>query len=257
MITSPSNARVKDVIRLRDKASERKRSGLFVAEGRRIVSEVPEDRIEALYLSEDFDPAGWRGAPLAGSYAETVSRSVMEKMTGTVTPQGILAVVRQERRSLEDLAKGGLILLLDRIQDPGNMGTILRTAEACGADGVLCDAASADPWSPKTVRSTMGAVFRLPVAVEEDLSAALGILQRKGYTAFAAHLQASGDFRKAVWPKKSIIMIGNEANGLSDALTVAADRRVIIPMRGRAESLNASVAAALLMYEWNRHQNGG
>ncbi len=254
MITSLSNANVKDVIRLRDKVSERRARGLFIAEGRRMVEEVPADRIEALYVSEDFDADGWRGAPLAAPCAETVSRAVMEKMAGTVTPQGILAVVRQTVHTVSDAARGGLVLLLDRIQDPGNFGTILRTAEACGADGILCDAGTVDPYSPKAVRATMGGIFRVPVAVTDDLAAEVKMLQADGYTAFAAHLQASTDYRMAGWPQKSIIMIGNEANGLSDALTALADQRVIIPMQGAVESLNASVAAALLMFEWRRNR---
>ena len=252
MNTSLSNQKIKDVIRLRDKSSERKARGLFLAEGRRMVEETPADRLEAVYVSEDFDPSGWKGIDLTHPAVETVSRAVFAKMTDTVTPQGILAVVRQERTSLSDLVKGGLILMLDRIRDPGNLGTIIRTAEACGADGIVCDPETVDRYSPKVVRSTMGALFRVPVAVTEDLQGTLAKLRTEGYTSYAAHLQGSVDYRKAEWKQRSVILIGNEANGLSDELTEAADCRVIIPMKGKVESLNASVAAALLMFEWNR-----
>lgn len=257
MITSTSNPRIKDVIRLRDKSSERRERGLFIVEGRRMAEEIPVDRIEALYAAESFDRTGWRGAPLNALYAETVSDAVMAKMADTVTPQGILAVVRQERPALSQMEKGGLILLLDRIQDPGNLGTIIRTAEACGADGILCDAGTADLYSPKVVRSTMGALFRVPVVVAEDLEESLRQLKAGGYTAFAAHLQGSTDYRCAQWPEKTVLMIGNEANGLTDQLTACADSRVIIPMQGSVESLNASVAAALLMFEWRRCRDVG
>ena len=252
MITSTSNPKIKDVIRLRDKSSERRSRGLFIAEGRRMVEEVPEERVEALYVAESFNPDDWRGPSLALPCAETVSDAVMAKMADTVTPQGILAVVRQERLTPKQLSKGGLILMLERIQDPGNLGTIIRTAEACGADGILCDGGTADLYSPKVVRSTMGALLRVPVAVTEDPAGTLQGLKESGYAVFAAHLQGSADYRKARWPEKTVLMIGNEANGLSEELTACADTRVIIPMQGRVESLNASVAAALLMFEWRR-----
>lgn len=252
MITSTTNPKVKDVIRLRDKASERRARGLFVVEGRRIAEEIPAERIEALYVAESFRMEDWHGADLSLPFVEAVSDAVMAKMADTVTPQGILAVVRQEMPSLEEVAKGGLILLLDRIQDPGNLGTIIRTAEACGADGIVCDSGTADRYSPKVVRSTMGALFRVPVVVTEDLELALRQLKDGGYRACAAHLQGSVDYRKADWQEKTVLMIGNEANGLSEKLTLCADSRVIIPMQGNVESLNASVAAALLMFEWRR-----
>ena len=252
MITSTSNPKIKDVIRLRDKNSERRARGLFVAEGRRIVEEIPPERIEALYLAESFRAEDWHGADLSHPFVETVSDAVMAKMADTVTPQGILAVVRQERPALADIEKGGLILLLDRIQDPGNLGTIIRTAEACGVDGILCDNGTVDLYSPKVVRSTMGALFRVPVTVAENLEQALQQLKGMGYAVFAAHLQGSVDYRNANWPERAVLMIGNEANGLSDSLTACADQRVLIPMRGSVESLNASVAAALLMFEWRR-----
>ncbi len=255
MITSTSNPKIKDVIRLRDKSSERRAKGLFIVEGRRIAEEIPADRIEALYVAESFRAEDWHGADLSLPFVETVSDPVMAKMADTVTPQGILAVVRQEQPVLDEVEKGGLILLLDRIQDPGNLGTIIRTAEACGADGIVCDAGTADRYSPKAVRSTMGALFRVPVSVTEDLEQALQQLKGRGYTAFAAHLQGSVDYRKAEWPKKTVLMIGNEANGLSENLTLCADSRVIIPMQGSVESLNASVAAALLMFEWRRNRD--
>ena len=134
---------------------------------------------------------------------------------------------------------------------------MIRTAEACGADGILCDAGTADRYSPKVVRSTMGALFRLPVVVADNLEKSLQQLKNSGYTAFAAHLQGSVDYRRASWPQKTVLMIGNEANGLSDSLTACADERVLIPMQGKVESLNASVAAALLMFEWRRGREVG
>ena len=257
MIISTSNPKVKDVIRLRDKSSERRARGLFIAEGRRMAEEIPAELLEALFVAESFRAEDWRGASLSLPFVERVSDAVMAKMADTVTPQGILAVVRQQQTGLDELEKGGLILLLDRIQDPGNLGTIIRTAEACGADGILCDAETADRYSPKVVRSTMGALFRVPVTVAVDLEQALYQLKDRGYTAFAAHLQGSEDYRRVKWPRKTVLMIGNEANGLSEKMTACADSRVIIPMKGNVESLNASVAAALLMFEWRRCQDVG
>lgn len=172
----------------------------------------------------------------------------MEKMSDTRTPQGILALVRMPAYGTKDFGEGPL-LVLEHVQDPGNLGTLFRTSEAAGAGGILMDRETADPFQPKVVRGTMGAIFRLPFAVTEDLPGALEQLKADGYTCYAAHLQGSEEYDRIAYPPKAAFLLGNEGNGLSEDLTARAQERLRIPMLGQAESLNVAVAGAVLLYE--------
>jgi TrmH family RNA methyltransferase len=237
------------VIRLRDKSSERRERGLFIAEGRRIVEEIPEELIETLFVAESFQRESWRGASLALPFVEEVSDAVMAKMADTVSPQGILAVVRQQHPTLDEMAKGGLILLLDRIQDPGNLGTMIRTAEACGADGILCDAGTADRYSPKVVRSTMGSLFHLPIIGGLQPEEVISFAEGRGCQLLATALDESARplyERKLAGP--TVLVFGNEGNGVSPELLNAGEK-TYIPMVGGAESLNVGVSAAVALFE--------
>ena len=140
------------------------------------------------------------------------------------------------------------LLVLERLQDPGNLGTILRTAEAAGMNGVILSADSVDAFNPKVVRSTMGAILRVPFLYAENWTETLDALKATGVTLYAAHLQGSVPYTEPHYGERCAILIGNEANGLTDETTARADVRVRIPMEGQAESLNAAVAAAILMY---------
>ena len=255
MITSVSNPAVKDVALWQTKAKARRESGFFVVEGLRLVREAaPEDVVRA-YATEEF-AASEEGKALCERLAsEPVSDSVMARMSDTKTPQGILAVVRQKKWRLEDLtAAPAPLLVLEHVQDPGNVGTLFRTAEAAGAAGILMDAETADPWQPKVVRGTMGAIFRLPFAVSEDLPEALLELKARGMTLYAAHLEGSREYDAVSYPPRAAFLLGNEGNGLSDAVTALADERIRIPMAGRTESLNVSTAGAVLLYEHFRQR---
>ncbi len=255
MITSVSNPAVKDVALWQTKAKARRESGFFVVEGLRLVREAaPEDVVRA-YATEEFAASEEGKALCARLAAEPVSDSVMARMSDTKTPQGILAVVRQKKWRLEDLtAAPAPLLVLEHVQDPGNVGTLFRTAEAAGAAGILMDAETADPWQPKVVRGTMGAIFRLPFAVSEDLPAALRELKVRGMTLYAAHLEGSREYDTVSYPPRAAFLLGNEGNGLSDAVTALADERIRIPMAGRTESLNVSTAGAVLLYEHFRQR---
>lgn len=251
MISSVSNPAVKNVCALMKKASLRREEGLFVVEGRRMAEEIPADRLEQAYVTEDFlkSEEGRRlGEQLR---AEIVSPEVMEKMSDTKTPQGILALVRMEKRRREELY-GRFLLVLESVQDPGNVGTLLRTAEAAGAGGIILDRGSADPYSPKVLRSTMGAIFRLPFVISENLPDELQKLRRDGYHLLAAHLKGAVSYDTASYPERCAILLGNEGNGLSDTVTALSNERVFIPMEGKTESLNVAVAGALLLYEARR-----
>lgn len=255
MITSVSNPAVKDVALWQTKAKARRESGFFVVEGLRLVREAaPEDVVRA-YATEEFAASEEGKALCARLAAEPVSESVMARMSDTKTPQGILAVVRQKKWRLEDLtAAPAPLLVLEHVQDPGNVGTLFRTAEAAGAAGILMDAETADPWQPKVVRGTMGAIFRLPFAVSEDLPEALLELKARGMTLYAAHLEGSREYDTVSYPPRAAFLLGNEGSGLSERITALADERIRIPMAGRTESLNVSTAGAVLLYEHFRQR---
>ena len=255
MITARSNPQLKALATLLRKRSAREEERVFVCEGKKmffeILSQHPKS-LEKVYLSE-------RGLAslteeekerLAGCTFEIVSDEAFDAVAETVTPQGVLATVHMPEYSLSELLKGerARLLVLERLQDPGNLGTILRTAEAAGMNGVILSADSVDAFNPKVVRSTMGAILRVPFLYAEDWSAMLDSLKSAGVTLYAAHLQGSVPYTEPCYGERCAILIGNEANGLTDETTAKADVRVRIPMEGQAESLNAAVAAAILMY---------
>ncbi len=243
---------------------------MFVTEGRKLFLEAPAERLLEVYVSEDFVPdeaCGEKLRQLTGNPAqsgrlpqvETVSREVFAKMSDTQTPQGILCVVRQYHYTLEELLRQAapLLLVLEDLQDPGNVGTILRTAEGAGVSGVILSRGSVDLYHPKTVRATMGSVYRMPFLYAEDLQAVLGRLREAGVKTYAAHLQGKQEYDRYDYKGGTAFLIGNEGNGLKEATARAADCYLKIPMEGRVESLNASVAAAVLMYEASRQRRNG
>ena len=168
--------------------------------------------------------------------------------------QGILAVIRREDARLESLfeKRDGtepFLIVLDHLQDPGNLGTILRTAEGAGATGVILTKDCADLYQPKTIRSTMGAIYRMPAVIVEDLKATLGKMKECGIHTYAAHLDDSRFYDEEDYTKATAFLIGNEGNGLPQEICAEAEHRIKIPMHGQVESLNAAMAAGILMYE--------
>ena len=261
MITSVSNQAVKDAALLQIKAAARRETGLYIVEGLRLVREAPPEEVVRAYATESFAASSEGRTLCERLHAELVSDAVMAKMSDTKAPQGILAVARQKHWTLQAIAgkkdsesADAPLLVLEHVQDPGNLGTLFRTAEAAGAAGILMDAETADPWQPKVVRGTMGAIFRLPFVVRADLGAALRELKDLGYTLYAAHLAGSKAYDRLAYPARAAFLLGNEGNGLSEEITALADERVRIPMLGKAESLNVSVAGAVLLYEHLRQR---
>lgn len=253
MITSVSNPQIKQVIHLCKKAKERDEKGCFVAEGQRLVREIPKERLISAYASESYINAGrW----LPDAPVECVSDKVFKEMSDTKTPQGILAVVRQYSYSIQDMIKGPspLILVLEAIQDPGNLGTMIRMAEGAGASGILLSRTSVDIYNPKVVRSTMGSIFRVPFVYAGNIFEAVKILADNHINLYAAHLKGENYHFEADYTGKTAFLIGNEANGLSDELASMAGRYIRIPMDGQVESLNAAMAATILMYEAKRQR---
>jgi len=276
MITSTANPQVKRLIQLQNKAKLRDEEGVFVLEGRKVFDELRKYRPEFLvmtYLSESFYEQITEAEPeyLDGVSYEILADNVFKEASETVTPQGILAIVKQPKYELEELlgvcdegsqncgrseadidsesADSPLrFIFLENLRDPGNLGTILRTAEGAGMTGVILSKGSVDIFNPKVIRSTMGSIFRVPFLYVEDTLATMKLLQEHGVKLYAAYLSGSEQYDKITYANRSAIMIGNEANGLLPETAEAADVRVRIPMAGELESLNAAVAAAILMY---------
>ena len=257
MITSSANAKVKQVMSLAKKSKARKLSGLFVAEGLRMFKEIPKDRIDSVYVSESFLKDESRKKLVSGLVYETVADDVFSIMSDTRTPQGILALVRQYAYKIEDLLsqkKPAFLMILENIQDPGNLGTILRAGEGAGITGVLMDDTTADIYNPKVIRSTMGSICRVPFVYTADLSTDLKLLKEKGVTLYAAHLDGRNNYEKEDYTVNTGFLIGNEGNGLTGETAALADAFVKIPMMGKVESLNAAVAASVLMFETARQR---
>lgn len=254
MITSVSNSRVKRVVALNTKARERRLEGRYVVEGIKLFQEAPEEEMDEIYISEHFLQMASASA-CAGKLErlgyETVSEEVFRKMSDTSSPQGVLCVMRRKEYRLEDMLAGEnpFLLILEELQDPGNLGTILRTAEGAGVDGVILSRESADIYNPKTIRSTMGSIYRVPFYYADSLEEASKVLKGAGIRLYAAYLQGSIWYDEADYRAGSAFLIGNEGNGLRPETAALADQRIRIPMKGKVESLNAAMAAGILMYE--------
>ena len=190
---------------------------------------------------------------------EVVTEEQMKKLTDTVTPQGILCVVRQPSYTMEDIINHPghrLLMILEDIQDPGNLGTIFRTAEGAGASGIIMTKGCADLFNPKVVRSTMGSIYRVPFFVTDDIEQTISLVKNAQIEVFAAHLKGE-HFYDEIEYKDAAFLIGNEGSGLKDSTASLADTYITIPMSGELESLNASMAAGILMYEHNRQIRTG
>lgn len=279
MITSKGNSRIRNLVTLKRKAQERNAQDVFLVEGIKMFREIPPQLLREVYASESFlkSEAGKRAVEAAKretgkvseqipgrqkTLFETVSDDVFQGLSDTQSPQGLMAVVRQQHYKFEDLLGDGresapLVMVLENLQDPGNLGTIIRTAEGAGVTGILMSKGTADLYNPKVTRSTMGSIFRMPFLYTGDLEGAIGKLKEAGVTVCAAHLQGKNTYDGEDYRKGTAFLIGNESRGLTDQAADLADIRVRIPMAGRVESLNASVAAAILMYEANRQRRKG
>ncbi len=291
-ITSTGNKLIREVRDLEKKARARRESGLFIAEGERLCSEIPAAYIEQIFVADDYDgslpelageashdvqnaqmrvEAGANAAQTSSHPLQSpdtggqrnrasqrtpkifqVPRELMEHMSDTKNSQGILAVVRQKKYTE---LPGDFFLILDTLQDPGNMGTIFRTAEAAGVDGILMNRDCVDVYSPKVVRATMGAMFRMPFMVSDDLPAEIRRMKSEGVQVYAAHLRGTKNHWDFDYRQPTAFMIGNEGNGLQDEIAALADTYLRIPMMGHTESLNAGVAASVLMYEVLRQRS--
>ncbi len=259
MITSASNGRVKYIQTLMSKASFRKKEGKFIAEGIKMFEEAPKEDILEVYVKEGayetFDKEIKKKLERIGY--ETVSESVFKKVSDTVTPQGIISVIKMRFFDVSEIisAENPLVAVLENIQDPGNIGTIIRSAEGAGASGIIMSRDCVDIYNPKVIRSTMGSVFRVKFAYVNEVTDVLFAMREKGIASYACALDKKAlEYDKYDYKKSSAFVIGNEGNGLKKSTIEACDNSVFIPMCGEVESLNASVAASIMMYEGFRQR---
>lgn len=256
MITSTSNRQVKNLVQLQKKGKVRREQDVFVAEGIKMYQEAPKERILMTYVSESFYNKEENRKLLDPHKLEILEDRVFTTAADTVTPQGILSVIKQFHNSCEEVIKGENphIIILENLQDPGNMGTIIRTAEGAGVTGIIMTEDCVDIYNPKTIRSTMGSIYRVPFYYTDNITGIMGRLKQENITVYAAHLKGANEYFKEDYKGGAAFLIGNEGNGLSNELSELADCYIKIPMSGKVESLNAAVAAALLMYEVRRQR---
>lgn len=251
MITSTSNPQIKDLVQLQKKGKLRNERNIFVVEGIKMFLEAPRERVEKVYVSESLYNRKKQELNLSDFKVEILSDKVFSHVADTKTPQGILCVVRQSETTIEEILnqENPHLMILDNLQDPGNLGTIVRTAEGAGVTGVILSKESVDIYNPKTIRSTMGSIYRMPFVYVEDLKKLLQMLNEKEIKTYAAHLQGKNYYDEENYRTACAFLIGNEGNGLREEIAEKADIWVKIPMHGQVESLNAAIAASVLMFE--------
>ncbi len=289
MITSAANKKVKNIASLLSRSRERKKQGIFVVEGIKMFTEVPIDRLLEIYIEETLFKEVLAGKAdeefvkkldqITGCLPkkdgkscvakdngisvefEIVRDDIFRKMSDTQTPQGILCVVKRMDEAFEDLIREaqrreepGLYLVLEDIQDPGNLGTMIRAGEGAGVSGIIMSDKTVDVYNPKTIRATMGSIYRVPFCYVSDLHRCIKDLQECDIQVFAAHLKGEESYDLQDYCRSVAFLIGNEGNGLKDETAELADTYIKIPMLGKVESLNAAIAATLLVYEAARQR---
>ena len=257
IITSAKNERLRNVVLLQKKKKAREEQGLFVTEGIRIfedaLSSAPE-RLEQLFVSESFSKSSEWSALVGNNPAKaklnvfTVADDIFGKICETVTPQGILCVIRKKEYDIKYLSFDRL-LILENIQDPGNLGTMVRTAEAAGITGIIMSSDTVEIYSPKVTRATMGSIFRVPFLYTDDICDTIDMLKAKGVKVYGAYLRGGKPYNSVKYEQPCAVLIGNEGNGITERAIERVSERVFIPMQGEIESLNAAIAAALIMYK--------
>ena len=286
VISSKDNEIIKNILKLKEK-KYRDLENAYLIEGIKIVKEAIAEnaKIKQIVMCEDFTDNVELDKDtlyeLARHNLIYVTRNIMDSLSDVKTPQGIIGVVEKSKRFAEEdndqnKSKNNIdaetnmlgnktgiepkvdytqdiIIALDGVQDPGNLGTIIRTADSANLNQIIISKTSADPYNPKVVRSTMGAIFRVNIIETENIVEELKKAQENGFKVMVTALDSSESIYKTEFNKK-VIVIGNEANGVSKEVQSIADEKVKIPMLGKTESLNASVAAGIMIYEYVRRK---
>lgn len=256
MITATNNSQIKQIVQWNKKAKARKEQDVFLVEGSKMFLEVPKDWVQKVYVAHSFYQKCDFIEKIVQCPHEVVSDEVYQKISGTKTPQGIMCIVSQIHYDLTELLQreNPLLVLLEDIQDPGNLGTILRTGEGAGVDGIIMTKDTVDIYNPKTIRATMGSIFRMPFIYVEDMKATIEILELSHIVTYAAALGGEDFYDAFSYKSGTAFLIGNEGSGLKAKTLLAAQKHIKIPMEGQVESLNASIATSLLIYEANRQR---
>lgn len=258
-ITSATNPKIKYVANLQQKKF-RDKERVFILEGLRNAEMAIESEavIKMCFCTSDIlaqERAKSAVAKLACPIFE-VGEHLYSKMSDTKSPQGLMLIVEQNAQDLGVILAKSTCLVLDRLQDPGNLGTIIRTADAMGIGGIVCLKGTADIFAPKVVRSAMGSIFNLPLAIRVSEQEFLSCAREKGFALYATALDKSA---KPLWNVEfkghCALVLGNEANGVSPNLLDNCSEKIYIPMQGQAESLNVATASAMVMYEYRRQEN--
>lgn len=257
-INSKDNAKIKEYAKLFSSKSYRDSTGLFCVEGYKLVKEAEKSgvKIETVFVTSDC--LSRYGEELEKLFQETktflIAPELEKKLTEQKSPQGIYAVCKK-RGGLSDISavRSGKYVMLVNLQDTGNVGTIIRTAEALGLNGVVTTAKTCDVHSPKVVRGSMGSVFRMPVFIVPDEYEAVETFKKSGMTVYASVVDSSAkSLNDTEFSKNAVLLIGNEGNGLEQALSDKASEKITIKMSGNTESLNASMASCILMWEMSK-----
>ena len=247
-IESKNNNLFKEIKKLKEK-KHRIKSNKYLIEGLRFVEEAIKSKvsIDSIIFTESFKE---KNPDLFLKINENIkliqmNEALLKQLCSTENPQGIVGVINMQNKELKS---GELVVLVDKVQDPGNMGTIIRTAHAAGAAGIVMTKGTVDIYNDKTLRSTMGSIFYIPI-VEDDSLDFVKSLKKEGYKLVVSSLQGKNNFFEENLQGKVMIAVGNEGNGVSDEVYDIADIKVKIPMPGEAESLNVAIATSIMIYE--------
>lgn len=252
IINSKDNKKIKQLVAL-EKASKRKKEGLMVIEGKKEISLASKAGIEMveLYCSEEAAEKNDLGMKTI-----IIRNEIFQKIAYRENPDGFIALARMPQNDLASikLKKSPFVLVLESVEKPGNIGAMLRTADACGADALILCSPTTDFYNPNVIRASLGAVFTVPVFAGSN-EEVFDWLKKNKINIYCAGLKASVDFRKPEYEKPTAIVIGTEHEGLSDFWLDNSTENILIPMKGQIDSLNASVSAAIIMYEVERQRN--
>lgn len=257
-ITSKDNEFIKHVKKLKDK-KYRDESNEFIIEGIKLIEEAIREnaKIKQIVICEECEKTNVISKSLMYEISKYdciyVTQAVFNSITQVVAPQGVFAIIEKNNDNIQVNYTEDVIVALDNIQDPGNLGTILRTVDSCGLKQILVSKGTVDAYNSKVVRSTMGAIFRVKVIECENLIKIIREARKHHFKLQVTSLQAENTIYEVNY-KKKIIVIGNEANGVSKEIQDLADEKVRIPMLGKTESLNASVATGIVLYEYTRQK---
>lgn len=253
-IESKTNPLFKETKKLKDRRG-RSKTSKYIIEGLRLVEEALKAKVSIDYIfveSEEIHKFNIYLSKFDKEYIDSIkiykiSKNLNKELSSTENPQGITAVVNMKESQFN--YQGQFYVLCDRVQDPGNLGTIIRTAHAAKVDGIILTKGTVDVYNDKTLRSTMGSIFYMPIIYDDEDYSIIKSFKEKGYSIVATSLQAQNDFFEEDLKGNTIIVIGNEGNGVCDEVYNISNKKVKIPMPGGAESLNVSIAASIIMYE--------